>query len=155
VGRPDGVPVPGQTGRSAAAPVLFEAFQRLGGSNETLPMPRDALVASTSACRLPLRSLRKDVPKALAAGLSPTLKIAYPPDGARIDLGFRPGQEGGDLALKATGGQLPLIWLVNGRPLSEGEIRRQASWKPDGAGFARVSVMDATGATDSVQVRLE
>ena len=155
VGRPDGVPVPGQTGRSSAAPILFDAFQRLGGSNETLPMPRDALVASTGALPPPLRALRKDVPKALAAGMTPALKIAYPPDGARIDLGFRPGQEGSDLALKATGGQLPLIWLVNGKPLSEGEIRRQASWKPDGQGFARVSVMDATGATDSVQVRLE
>jgi penicillin-binding protein 1C len=28
-------------------------------------------------------------------------------------------------------------------------------WRPDGAGFARVSVIDAKGATDSVVVRLQ
>jgi len=154
VGRPDGVPVPGQTGRGAAAPVLFEAFARLGGSNEAVPMPRDALVASNAGLPPPLRALRKDVPR-LAGGQAPALKIAFPPDGARIDLGLKLGQEASDLALKATGGQLPLIWLVNGRPVLSGEIRRQSSWTPDGAGFARVSVMDATGASDSVQIRLE
>ena len=30
VGRPDGAPTPGLTGRTAAAPILFDAFQRLG-----------------------------------------------------------------------------------------------------------------------------
>jgi penicillin-binding protein 1C len=39
--------------------------------------------------------------------------------------------------------------------VSAADIRRQASWTPDGAGFARVSVIDARGATDSVTVRLE
>jgi penicillin-binding protein 1C len=34
-------------------------------------------------------------------------------------------------------------------------MRRQAEWSPEGAGFARISVMDAAGASDSVVVRLE
>jgi penicillin-binding protein 1C len=34
-------------------------------------------------------------------------------------------------------------------------LRRQSEWKPDGAGFARVSVVDAKGASDAVVVRLE
>ena len=84
-----------------------------------------------------------------------SLKIAFPPDGARIDLGFAAGQERADLALKAQGGQLPLIWLVNGRPVAQGEVRRATSWQPDGAGFARVTVMDDGGASDTVTVRLE
>jgi penicillin-binding protein 1C len=50
---------------------------------------------------------------------------------------------------------LPLRWMVNGAPLGGLEMRMQAAWAPDGAGFARVSVMDAAGATDSVLVRLE
>ena len=33
--------------------------------------------------------------------------------------------------------------------------RRQSVWRPDGAGFARVSVIDAKGASDSILVRLE
>src|SRR5260370_36633194 len=35
VGRPDGAPVPGLTGRTAAAPILFDAFARTG----SLPAP--------------------------------------------------------------------------------------------------------------------
>jgi penicillin-binding protein 1C len=61
--------------------------------------------------------------------------------------------------MKALGGVTPLTWLVNGRPVSTADAlagaRRQATWTPDGAGFARVSVIDATGATDSVMVRVE
>ena len=48
----------------------------------------------------------------------------------------------------------PLTWMVDGRPVADG-ARRQSAWVPDGAGFARISVMDATGASDSVVVRLE
>ena len=59
------------------------------------------------------------------------------------------------LALKALGGAPPFTWFVNGQPVGEADLRRQSAWKPDGAGFARVSVMDARGATDSVLVRLE
>jgi penicillin-binding protein 1C len=84
------------------------------------------------------------------------LKIVFPPDGARVDLGLRrrPSDEV-RLALKAEGGSPPLTWIVNGAPLGEPDPRRQASWVPDGAGFARVSIIDAAGATDSVLVRLE
>ena len=59
------------------------------------------------------------------------------------------------LSLKAEGGVLPLRWIVNGVPLGEPDLRRHAAWTPDGAGFVRVSVIDARGATDSVLVRLE
>jgi len=57
--------------------------------------------------------------------------------------------------LKALGGAPPFTWFVNGEPVGEAEIRRQSAWKPDGAGFARVSVTDAKGASDAVTVRLE
>ncbi|MBL8587517.1 MAG: hypothetical protein JNK46_03220, partial [Methylobacteriaceae bacterium] len=53
------------------------------------------------------------------------------------------------------GGAPPLTWLVNGAPVGAPELRRAAAWKADGAGFARVSVMDSKGATDSVTVRVE
>jgi penicillin-binding protein 1C len=48
-----------------------------------------------------------------------------------------------------------LTWIVNGTPLGSADIRRQSAWTPDGAGFARVSVIDAKGASDSVLIRLE
>ena len=153
VGRPDGASVPGLVGRSAAAPMLFDAVSRLGGEPEPLPRPREALVAATIALPPPLRHIRRDAPKTLAATLGVPLKIAYPPDGARVDLGLGAGEKP-RLALKALGGQPPLTWMVDGLPVAE-SLRRQADWSPEGAGFARISVMDSGGASDSVVVRLE
>jgi penicillin-binding protein 1C len=156
VGRPDGAAVPGLVGRQVAAPIVFDAFARYGGEPEPIPPPKDVLFASTATLPPPLRHRRTDAPKTIAATATSTLRIAYPPDGARIDLGVTgSAAEASPLAMKAQGGVPPLTWLVNGRPVGEAEARRQASWQPDGAGFARVSVVDSTGATDSVSVRVE
>ncbi|WP_375453418.1 penicillin-binding protein 1C [uncultured Methylobacterium sp.] len=154
VGRPDGAAVPGLVGRTVAAPILFDAFSRFGGEPEPVARARDALVATTAGLPPPLRHIRRDAPRTLEATNTAPLKIAYPPDGARIDLGLseegpRPG-----LALKALGGVPPLTWMVGGQPVAD-SARRQSEWLPDGAGFARISVLDATGASDSVVVRIE
>jgi penicillin-binding protein 1C len=166
-GRPDGNAVPGLVGRVVAAPVLFDAFARFGGEPEPVPRPADALVTTNAGLPPPLRHLRRDAAKTVSAALGATLKIAYPPDGARIDLGVPDtGLEGdlagsapdtelrASLALKALGGVPPLTWMVDGLPVASG-ARRQAAWRPEGAGFARISVVDASGASDSVMVRIE
>jgi penicillin-binding protein 1C len=112
-------------------------------------------VATSAELPPPLRHLRSDAPKTIAATATTALKIAFPADGARIDLGLKEGAPDHPLALKALGGAPPFTWFVNGEPVGEAEIRRQSAWKPDGAGFARVSVTDAKGASDAVTVRLE
>ena len=158
LGRPDNGSVFGLAGRQAAAPVLFDAFARLGAGNEFPAAPPGILTSRTTELPPPLRHLRKDVPKTLGAAAVPQLKIAFPPEGARVDLGLALATKplpGARLALKAEGGVLPLRWIINGVPLGEPDLRRQTAWTPDGAGFARVSVIDAKGATDSVLVRLE
>nr|WP_244427255.1 penicillin-binding protein 1C [Methyloferula stellata] len=155
IGRPDNAAVPGLVGRQVAAPILFDAFARLGDDYEFLAAPRNALITTTSLLPPPLRHLRKDAPKTFAAAAMAPLKIAYPPDGARVDLGLTKGDTSTALALKAQGGVPPLTWIVNGTPLGAADLRRQSAWTPDGAGFARVSVIDAKGASDSVLVRLE
>jgi penicillin-binding protein 1C len=156
VGRPDNGPTPGLIGRQAAAPILFDAFERLGRDVEIIKPPKGVLSATVSAALPPpLRHLRKDAPKIMAATETAALKIAFPPDGARIDLGLKAGARNSVLALKALGGAPPFTWFVNGEPVAEADLRRQSAWKPDGAGFARVSVMDAKGASDAVVVRLE
>src|SRR6202030_2915793 len=54
VGRPDGAPVPGLVGRTAAAPILFDAFARTGKLPAPLPKPpKGALVASNPKLPLP------------------------------------------------------------------------------------------------------
>jgi penicillin-binding protein 1C len=160
LGRPDNASVPGLIGRQAAAPVLFDAFARLGGARKFASPPAGVIVSRTASLPPPLRHLRKDAPKTLAAAATAQLRIAFPPEGADIDLGLTIAsaqRRSSDalLALKAEGGVLPLRWMVNGVPLGELDIRRQAAWAPDGAGFVRVSVMDAAGAMDSVLVRLK
>jgi penicillin-binding protein 1C len=156
VGRPDNSPVPGLVGRQVAAPILFDAFARLGRDIEHSAPPKGVLRAATSAdLPPPLRHLRKDAPKILSATAIPVLKIAYPPDGSRVDLGLTEGVKDAALSLKAMGGAPPLTWFVNGEPIGDPDSRRQSVWRPDGAGFARVSVIDAKGATDSILVRLE
>jgi penicillin-binding protein 1C len=156
VGRPDNGATPGLIGRQAAAPILFDAFARLGRDIELIRPPKGVLRVATSAdLPPPLRHLRKDAPKTIAATAAAPLKIAFPPDGARIDLGLKGGGRQEALALKALGGALPLTWFVNGAPIAEPDLRRQSFWRPDGAGFARVSVIDAKGASDSIVVRLE
>ena len=156
VGRPDNGPTPGLVGRDAAAPILFDAFERLGRDIEPIRPPKGVLTAKLSAdLPPPLRNLRKDAPKTIAAANGQTVKIAYPPDGARIDLGLVDGARDSNLALKALGGAPPFRWFINGEPVGEADPRRQSAWRPDGAGFARVSVTDARGGSDAVTVRLQ
>ncbi len=156
LGRPDNGAVPGLVARQAAAPVLFDTFARLGPAGGFPEPPQGRLVSRTATLPPPLRHLRKDTPKTFAAAIVAPLKIAFPPNGARIDLGLTERAEAAaPLALKAEGGVPPLTWIVNGEPVGMPELRRQASFVPDGAGFTRVSVIDAQGKTDSVVVRLE
>ncbi len=62
----------------------------------------------------------------MAATETAALKIAFPPDGARIDLGLTEGARDARLALKALGGAPPFTWFVNGEPVGEADLRRQS-----------------------------
>nr|WP_312896990.1 penicillin-binding protein 1C [Microvirga soli] len=156
VGRPDGTAVPGLVGRLIAAPILFDAYPRLGVEPEALAVPPYALQATTATLPPPLRHIRQDVPKTIASTVQAPLKIAFPLDGSRVDLGLsHPSDERGSLVLKVSGGVPPLTWMVDGAPVEISTLRREAFWQPEGAGFVRLSVIDARGATDSVVVRLE
>lgn len=155
VGRPDGGWTPGLSGYRTAAPILFDAFARSG-----LPRaPRRP--APPGAMRLPHGDLpvtqrRFAEPGRLAARATPepAPQIVFPPDGARIELGLSEGA-GQALALKLQGGRAPFRWLANGRPLPERARRRDISWRPDGAGFSTLTVIDSAGRAASVRVFIE
>jgi penicillin-binding protein 1C len=154
VGRPDGAPVPGLVGRTAAAPILFDAFARSGKLPAPLPhAPHGALFAVNGKLPLPLQRFR---PAGLPSpGGEPALKIMFPPDGARLELAAGAGGSADPVALKISGGTLPLTVLVNGVPLGNATAKRTVFYRPDGPGFVRLTVMDAKGAADSVVVRLQ
>jgi penicillin-binding protein 1C len=154
VGRPDNAAVPGLVGRTSAAPILFDAFARTGKLPTPLPAaPRGALFASTGKLPPPLQRYRPG--GAPSAGDGPQLRIMFPPNGARLELVRSGGGRPDPVALKISGGVAPLTVLVNGLPLDPRRGRRTLFFDPDGPGFVRLTVMDATGATDSVQVRLQ
>jgi penicillin-binding protein 1C len=153
VGRPDGAPVPGLVGRAAAAPILFDAFARSGKTAAPLPhAPHGALIAANAKLPLPLQRFR---PVGLPSeGNEPALKIMFPPNGARLELTAEAGSVD-SLAVKISGGALPLTVLANGVPLEKSIAKRTLFYQPDGPGFVRLTVMDAKGATDSIVVRLQ
>ena len=151
VGRPDGAPVPGLFGRAAAAPILFDVFAQLGAPVAPPHPPKGVLVTSNAKLPPPLRHFQ---PGRLAGDTArPPLHIIYPPDGARLELSTTDGQP--DLViLKVANAMAPLTLLVNGVPkLAEG--RGTLFFQPGGPGFSRVTVMDASGAADSIVVRLD
>jgi penicillin-binding protein 1C len=161
VGRPDGSFSPGRMGRDAAAPVLFEVFDMLPRPQGPPSIvfaakpPAGVLQASNAGLPLPLRRFDPG-PSALdalfAAGGGP--QIAFPADRATVDLGAGHGRLQ-PLLLRANGGQLPLLWLVNGVPVASAPFKRQALYQPDGAGATRITVIDSAGASASVEVWIQ
>lgn len=149
VGRPDGAPVPGMIGRSAAAPILFDAFARTGQTVTPLAAaPKGVIYATNNRLPLPMQHFR---PGALAGEGGEPLRILFPPNGARLELA---GDKPDPVPVKIAGGVEPLTVLVNGRPLS-GTSRRNVLFEPPGPGFVRLTVTDAKGAADSVLLRLQ
>jgi penicillin-binding protein 1C len=160
VGRPDGSFSPGRMGRDAAAPLLYEAFDLLPPPTGTAALmkpsgaaPVGAILASNS--ELP-PALRRFQPAA-SAWRSPSAvqgpNLTFPQDGAVVEL--RSGDRIESLPLEVTGGELPLIWLVNGRPLSTQPWRRQAEWLPDGLGETRITVIDKAGRSASAEIWIQ
>jgi penicillin-binding protein 1C len=155
VGRPDGAPVPGLIGRVAAAPILFDAFARTGKLPAALPRPpKGVLIAGNSKLPLPLRRFRP-VGELVRAGAEQAPHIQFPLNGSRIDVDRSAGAEGAAMPVKVSGGVLPLTMLVNGLAVGEIDSRRQRLIDPPGPGFARLTVIDAVGAADTVVVRIQ
>lgn len=127
IGRPDGTPIPGATGRLLALPVLARSFALLPAA------PREAL---------PVRAA--PLPFAEAAD---RLRLLFPMPGAVL-------AEGGSVTIRATGGRRPLTFLVDGAPLQAERARRETAWTPPGPGFYRITVLDADGAAARAELRV-
>ncbi len=86
LGRADNGAVPGLVGRQVAAPILFDAFARAGA-------PTTNAASAECACR-PQANCHRRCDRSQGRAQSrrqrrpAQLKIAYPPEGARVDLGL-------------------------------------------------------------------
>ena len=155
VGRPDGAPVPGLIGRVAAAPILFDAFARTGKLPMPLPKPpKGTLLASNAKLPLPLRRFRP-VGELVRTGGERAPHIQFPLNGSRIEIAGPSAGEPAAMPVKVAGGVLPMTMLVNGVSVGEIDGRRQRLVDPPGPGFTRLTVIDATGAADTVVIRIQ
>jgi penicillin-binding protein 1C len=87
--------------------------------------------------------------------MTPGLRIVFPPNGASVELAHGEGEAFDPIAIKIAGGTPPLNILLNGMPLNAKQSARTLFFAPDGPGFVRLTVTDATGEADSVVVRLQ
>ncbi len=138
VGRPDGAPRPGATGRSEALPILFEAFDRL----ELAPAPMQREEREQGA---PPALARMDEADGLA--------ILFPPANAEV-LVLEYGRDARGLSLSARGGHGPLAWYAEGARVETEPTSGRAIWRPPAPGFYDVTVVDANGQSASVRVRI-
>jgi penicillin-binding protein 1C len=154
IGRPDGAPVAGLSGATVAAPLLFEAFNRIGPQRVPLtpPPPGAIAAAATAALPAPLRRFRHPDDRLVEPDSAP--QIAYPPDGVAVDLGIADGAPA-RLVIKVRNGAPPFTFFANDIPIARPPFARSESWQPDGAGFVALSVVDAKGRSDRVTVFVE
>lgn len=156
-GRADGTPVPGMTGFDSAAPILFEAFQRVAPERERLSPPPTAELAGYDPVPAPLQHARTRASREAADGVGSAPEIFYPPDGAVIELGLEGAAGSGDalpLVVKARRGRGPFVWMANGAPVANGAHARALTLVPDGPGTSTISVIDADGRSARVTVHL-
>ncbi|MGI3170202.1 penicillin-binding protein 1C [Pseudooceanicola sp. C21-150M6] len=146
IGRPDGTPVPGASGATFAAPVLFQAFDRLKPSLTPLPPPPPATLL-VGAARLP-EPLQRFRPRDGYRASGNSLQLTFPPDGASL---FRDGP----LPAKVREGTPPFAWLANGRPVMVGVRSREVLLSGLTQGFTDLTVIDASGQSARVSIELQ
>jgi penicillin-binding protein 1C len=116
--------------------------------------PKGTLVASNAKLPLPLRRFRP-IGELVRTGGEQAPHIQFPLNGSRIDVDRSGGTELAAMPVKVAGGVLPLTMLVNGISVGEIDSRRQRLVDPPGPGFARLTVIDAMGAADTVVIRIQ
>ncbi len=139
VGHADGSPRSRATGRKAAAPLLFEAFDMLERNGARLPDTIEEIdEAPTVMARF--ERPRRDAPP----------EITFPRTGVEV---FQSSAKRG-FALAARGGAAGYRWYVNGERLAREETSGRAVWRPAGPGFYDVTVVDRKGRMAKSKVRV-
>jgi penicillin-binding protein 1C len=158
VGRADGAPSAGRIGREAAAPILLKTFELLPPDKRPDPAPPAGAILAQSTDQLPqgLRAFTREAapPPAPRETNIPAPSISFPPNGATVPLP-ESGSRDKTIMLKADGGREPLTWLVNGQVVGSFDKFQPALYAPGGEGVAKITVVDASGRSDSAEVRFK
>lgn len=128
VGRPDGAPRPGETGRRSAAPLLFDIFDRMAVESN---YPKASLKQREKP-----RTKKTDLPFKTALNSGP--QISFPSDGSEVLVKAKAS----GLNLRAQSSR-DLRFYVNGEKL---EVKYgSAKFKPETSGFYTLKVVDSEG----------
>lgn len=139
VGRADGAPRPGETGRKAAAPLLFALFDAMTNGRSMRPVDPPEESASPGLVRL--APPRATTPPS----------ILYPVPGSEVYA----GSFGGDgVVFAASGGDGEYRWYVDGEEISSSDSDGRPIWRPGATGFYDIAVVDAGGLGASAKVRV-
>lgn len=141
VGRADGAARPGETGRKAAAPLLMDVFDVLA---RLYPDARGREIPQ--ADETPIAIARLSAPRRATPP-----EITFPRNGVEL---YGDGENGRGFALAARGGAGDYRWYVGGEPVPVEEAGGRAVWRPEGAGFYDVVVVDAAGRSARAKVRV-
>jgi penicillin-binding protein 1C len=140
VGRPDGAPRPGATGRNESLPLLYAVFDRLSPAGAPLMIAQDEHAAPGQ---------RRLDPSGDSLGPA----ILFPPNDAEV-LVTEYGAQSRGVALAARGGAQPLVWYAEGERIEEEGTSRRPIWRPSTPGFHEVLVVDAEGRRARSRVRV-
>ena len=142
-GRPDGGARADETGREAAAPLLFDVFDQLQA-----PSQIPAVITPNMAPRA-LQNLTTTQTRA---------SILFPPDAATVYVEATGADAAGDLKLarplKLSARALrPVSWYVDGQPVAS-DATGDFSWYPRAEGFYDLTLIDAQGHKAKSHVRV-
>ncbi|MEL8055572.1 MAG: penicillin-binding protein 1C [Pseudomonadota bacterium] len=144
VGRADGVPRPGKTGRNTALPILFEVADRSA-----------EILGQTSESRTRLMSEKAPIARGAQTRFEDSEtppQILFPPKDAELWAGDINGQSARAFVFSGRGDG-HLNWFVDGQPIAP-DAGGLPAWSPEQTGFYRVSAVDAAGRTSSVRIRV-
>jgi penicillin-binding protein 1C len=137
VGRADGAPRDGVTGRAGALPLLFRAFDLVAAFDPD---------ANLSA---PARDEGREIPVTLQRYQPNSAPhILFPPDGADV----LADQAGHGFVLAAQGSGT-LSWYADGQPITP-DATGDFVWRPEGPGFYSILVVDGQGRQTRSRVRV-
>jgi penicillin-binding protein 1C len=152
IGRPDGSPNVGAYGVTAAAPVLFHAFDLLPvpAGDVAGPPPFPTILAEVEhlpdhLSRFGRQSTTND---------ARPLELLFPVSGANVVARGSSG-ESLPITLSVKGGTPPYHWFADQQPISEPVFNQSIGWTPTGRGAARISVFDSKGRKRSAEVWVE
>jgi penicillin-binding protein 1C len=141
MGRADGAPRPGITGREGALPALFDAFDAIARITPQRPTSLP-LREGDDATQAPLPLVRFERETAPP-------NILFPPDGSEV----WKDEEHVSFVLAAEG-HGKLAWYVDGAPLQR-NVAGDTVWRPKDPGFYDLSVVDPNGRSAKARVRIK